>query len=241
MERKALQKDFDDPDVQAMGFPSIHELWSDEARRTFGEPADVHADVAARLDAERPRAVLDIGCGSGLLKAALKAPWFGVDVSIEQLKQAGGPSAIADAYALPFPDASFDAAATLYTLYFFDRPDRVADEAFRVLRPGGTFAVCAPSRFDAPEIDGLAHRDDVDAFASEDIPELLDGRFVDVEIDEWDFPLLQLRDRQTASDYLFFWYYPNLSREEAAHHAASLELPLNLTKKGAWAVGRKPR
>lgn len=240
MKRKALRKDFDDPDVQAMGFPSIADLWSDEARETYGEPGDVHPDVAARLDAERPNAVLDIGCGSGLLKRSLRSPWFGLDISTEQLRQAGGPSAIADAYALPAADATFDAAASLYTLYFFDDPMRVADEAYRVLRPGGLFAVCAPSRFDAPEIDGLAYRADVDAFTSEDIPELL-SRFVDVEIDAWDFPFLALRDEATAAGYLYFWYYPVLTREQAASHAAQLELPLKLTKRGAWAVGRKPR
>ena len=241
MKRKALKKDFDDPVVQEMGFPSIADMWTDEARESYGEPADVHPDVAARIDAESPDIVLDIGCGSGLLRAALTTRWIGIDASIEQLRQAGGPSAIADACALPFPDASFGAAASLYTLYFFDEPSRVADEAFRVLQPGGLFAVCAPSRFDAPEIAHIAPRADTEAFCSEDIPELLAPRFVDVEINPWDFPFLELRDTDVAREYLYFWYYPQLTREDAAVHAAALDLPLKLTKKGAWAVGRKPR
>src|SRR5207244_232824 len=88
----------------------------------------------------------------------------------------------------PFADGSVGAAASLYTLYFFEDPGLVAAEAWRVLKPGGLFAVCAPSRYDAPEIAHLARRLDTEAFASEDIDELLAERFVDVEVHEWNFP-----------------------------------------------------
>ncbi len=239
MKRKALEKDFDLPDVQDMAF-DLSKFWTDEAYAAYGEPADVHPDVAARLDAESPGRVLDVGCGTGLLKHPLQATWFGIDRSVEQLKHVTGPRAIADATQLPFADETFGAAASLYTLYFFEEPSQVAAEAFRVLRPGGLFAVCSPSRYSDPEVAHFAPRDDVDAFASEDIEELLSERFVDVEINEWDFPFLEIRERQDARDYVYFWYYPQMTRSEAAVHADTLELPIKLTKKGAWGVGRKP-
>ena len=148
--------------------------------------------------------------------------------------------AIADALTLPFADDTFGAAASLYTLYFFEDPSAVAAEARRVLKPGGLFATCAPSRHDSPEIDGFASRPDVEAFASEDIEELLTEQFVDVEITEWNFPFLELRDVAGARDYVHFFYYPMLSVDEARRIAETLELPLKLTKIGAWGVGRKP-
>jgi SAM-dependent methyltransferase len=240
MKRKALRKDFDTDEVKAVKI-DIPAMWSDEAYEQFGEPSDVHADVAARLDAEEPRSVLDIGCGTGALRSVLRAPCFGVDRSVEQLRQGSGPAVVGDALSLPFADETFDAAATLYTLYFFEDPSAVAAEAFRVLRPGGLFATCSPSIHDSPEIGGLAENPDEGAFASEDIRELLEERFEDVEITEWNFPFLELKNFEQARDYIRFFYFPVLSLEEAAEIARGLVLPQKITKIGAWGVGRKPR
>jgi SAM-dependent methyltransferase len=44
----------------------------------------------------------------------------------------------ADAEALPFDDARFDCAATSFGAMFAPRPEVVAREIFRVVRPGGT-------------------------------------------------------------------------------------------------------
>jgi hypothetical protein len=40
-------------------------------------------------------------------------------------------------------------------------------------------------------------------------------------------------------DYLYSWYYPQLTLEEAAARAAKVDVPLKLSKRGAWGVGRK--
>lgn len=81
MKRNALKKDFDQPEVQAIA-PNIAQLWSEEAFAEYGEPSDVHPEITARLDTEAPGTVLDIGCGTGLLKQTLRANWVGVDRSI---------------------------------------------------------------------------------------------------------------------------------------------------------------
>ncbi|MEV5001464.1 class I SAM-dependent methyltransferase [Nocardioides sp. LML1-1-1.1] len=44
-----------------------------------------------------------------------------------------------DAYALPFPDASFDTVAASLVFCSLDRPEAALAELARVLRPGGTF------------------------------------------------------------------------------------------------------
>ena len=46
--------------------------------------------------------------------------------------------AVADAEELPFEDGSFDCVLSVFGAMFAPRPERVAAELFRVLRPGGT-------------------------------------------------------------------------------------------------------
>ena len=46
---------------------------------------------------------------------------------------------------LPFAEASFDLATASETIYFWPDPANDVREVFRVLRPGGTFAVCCDS------------------------------------------------------------------------------------------------
>jgi ubiquinone/menaquinone biosynthesis C-methylase UbiE len=45
---------------------------------------------------------------------------------------------VADAEELPFEDDRFDCAASVFGAMFAPRPDRVASEMFRVVKPGGT-------------------------------------------------------------------------------------------------------
>jgi ubiquinone/menaquinone biosynthesis C-methylase UbiE len=238
MKCKALEKDFDNAEVQAIPF-DMTKLWSARAYAEYGEPSDTHPEIAARFDAENPALVLDIGCGTGSLQRALRAPWVGIDRSIRQLDQAPRPAMLADALHLPFRAESFDAAASIYTLYFFDDPGLVAAEARRVLKPGGMFATCAPSRFDCPEINHFAPRHDLEAFAAEDIAPLLNEHFTAVEITEWNFPFIELRDGDTARDYIYFFFFPTLTLDESAELAATLTMPLEVTKLGAWGIGRK--
>lgn len=107
----------------------------------------------------RGRRVLEVGCGTGALAAALAERWsakvWGVDASEEMLAVARGrvPPSVglrrADAEALPFRDGWFERAVARLVLHLVDRPRALA-EAARVLVPDGRLAIATfePEHFE---------------------------------------------------------------------------------------------
>ena len=102
--------------------------------------------IVLRLLGDGPGRLLDLGCGGGANAVALaERGWTvtGVDVSPAQLDlaRARGIDVVqADAAALPFEDASFDAVVSMFTHTDMDDFAGAAHEASRVLRPGGALA-----------------------------------------------------------------------------------------------------
>jgi arsenite methyltransferase len=137
--------------------------FDEEASRRVEEAyrsPDVVAQRRATIEALRPVAgerVLDIGTGPGMLAAELaeavgaEGAVHGVDVSESMLAiarsrdRAPGAAPIewhlGDALAMPFDDATFDAAVSTQVYeYVQDMPAALA-EARRVLRPGGRLLI----------------------------------------------------------------------------------------------------
>jgi SAM-dependent methyltransferase len=97
--------------------------------------------------------VLDVACGTGNLAIPLArggAIVTGVDIAPNLLVQARERAALEDLTAifdegdaehLPYPDASFDAVVTMFGAMFAPRPELVASELARVLKPGGLLAM----------------------------------------------------------------------------------------------------
>ncbi|HLZ66129.1 MAG TPA: methyltransferase domain-containing protein [Aliidongia sp.] len=113
-------------------------------------------DLAAALEIERDARVLDIGSGLGgpsrYLAATFGCRVRGIDLSPSFVEaatflaeRAGLADRItyerADALALPFETESFDIAWTQHVAMNIADRDRLYAEAFRVLRPGGRFAI----------------------------------------------------------------------------------------------------
>ena len=110
-------------------------------------------DLATRVAALRPAAVLETAAGTGVVTRALavqlgpEVRLIATDLNQPMLDQAaarqtGGSAVVwrqADALALPFDDRAFDVVVCQFGAMFF--PDKVQGyrEALRVLKPGGTF------------------------------------------------------------------------------------------------------
>jgi SAM-dependent methyltransferase len=130
-------------------------MWASGDYATVAESID--DDTSAALIAQLPdlagRDVLDVATGSGntaLRLAASGARVTGLDLVDELLDVARGRAAQAgvavdwvtgDAEALPFADASFDAATSVVGIQFAPRHQVAADELVRVLRPGGVIGL----------------------------------------------------------------------------------------------------
>jgi ubiquinone/menaquinone biosynthesis C-methylase UbiE len=124
---------------------------ADEAWQLAVEALVREGDLAGRR-------VLDVGCGTGRLCAALEAlgsRTAGVDASAEMLAVArsrlpeGTVLEQANAESLPFGDASFDRVTMQLSVHLLDRPAAFA-ETVRVLVPGGRIAICTfdPASFE---------------------------------------------------------------------------------------------
>lgn len=112
--------------------------------------------VARHLDLSPGDAILDVGCGpawfwpeasrvlpAGLSLTLLDQSQGMIDEALERCRDF--PITLsgvkADATALPFPDASFNAVIAMHMLYHVDDQKKAIEEFHRVLRPGGMLLV----------------------------------------------------------------------------------------------------
>jgi 2-polyprenyl-6-hydroxyphenyl methylase / 3-demethylubiquinone-9 3-methyltransferase len=104
------------------------------------------ADEIVRALGTEPKRILDMGCGGGFLANYLAAQGHivtGIDLTAENLAvaRAHGTATyeLADACALPYPNASFDVVCAMDLIEHVPDPDKLVAEVGRVLRPGGLF------------------------------------------------------------------------------------------------------
>ena len=114
---------------------------------------DYAADIARRVAAGNPARVLETAAGTGIVtRKLLDALPAGVHLTATDLNppmleiartkfRAGEQVEFqpADAMALPFADASFDAVVCQFGLMFFPDKAKSCSEVYRVLAPGGRF------------------------------------------------------------------------------------------------------
>jgi ubiquinone/menaquinone biosynthesis C-methylase UbiE len=124
-------------------------------RRYAHEP---HIPAVARFSEFRDRRVLEIGTGlgtDGLQFQKNAARYVGIDLTLagqkltsEQFRLAGydGSLAVGNAELLPAAHNSFDHIYSFGVIHHSPSTEAIADEMFRVLKPGGTFCVMVYNR-----------------------------------------------------------------------------------------------
>jgi ubiquinone/menaquinone biosynthesis C-methylase UbiE len=114
---------------------------------------DYAADIAQRAAASHPARVLETAAGSGIVTRKLRdalpagARLTATDLNPPMLEVARAKFRAgeqvefqpADATALPFADASFDAVVCQFGLMFFPDKPKSFSEVYRVLAPGGRY------------------------------------------------------------------------------------------------------
>ena len=129
------------------------------------------ADLARRVVERRPRKILEIAAGTGVVTRRLareldaSAEIVATDLSQPMLDRAAGHGVArqvewrrADAMQLPFADASFDAVVCQFGVMFFPDKTRAHSEVRRVMRSGGAFLFNVWDRLDLNEIPAAVSR-----------------------------------------------------------------------------------
>jgi len=125
---------------------SVVEKYSRFCESSFGDRLMTkEADYLRKALAGR-RHILDVGCGIGTFEQKLaELAISGVDRDAKMLEAARARTTNtycrADAAALPFRNASFDAVIFVTSLEFMDDYKAALDEAARVLQPKGSLVV----------------------------------------------------------------------------------------------------
>ena len=156
-------------DKNAIFGGSIPENYDRYLGPSFFEP--FAKDLVARLDPKLHRNVLEIACGTGIVTRRLRdrlsgeAQLVATDLNPAMFALAqekfdpkeNVTSQEADAGALPFADASFDAVVCQFGVMFF--PDKAAalGETWRVLRSGGVYLFNVWDSFEENPVARTAH------------------------------------------------------------------------------------
>jgi ubiquinone/menaquinone biosynthesis C-methylase UbiE len=122
------------------------------------EPYAKH--VAKQIAALRPERILETAAGTGIVTRAVNAAVPQATIVATDINPAVVEFAAelldsdqvhfqrADAQDLPFGDASFDLVICLFGVMFFPDKVRANAEAYRVLRPGGSYVLVTFNRLD---------------------------------------------------------------------------------------------
>lgn len=106
---------------------------------------DLAGEILGWLAPQPAEHILDLGCGDGRLTqriAASGAIVAGIDASREMVaaaREMGIVAVEANAEALPYPDATFDAVFSNAALHWVRDQDAMMAQVHRVLKPGGRF------------------------------------------------------------------------------------------------------
>jgi len=144
MQNKAVEIDFFNDFARS----GLYNVFSDATNQRIIE-------TCIEVGKFRSRArIVDLGCGSGIFTQLLQARdlrCVGLDISLNlpQIRQKAYPTQCfvqGDVEHLPFPSGSLDGIVLSGLIHHLPEKRWLADEAYQVLKPGGTFAAFDPNR-----------------------------------------------------------------------------------------------
>ena len=144
---------------------------------------DYAADLARRVASNNPSRILELAAGTGIVTRILRdmlpasTHLLATDLNSPMLEvarkkfKAGEKVAFqpADAMALPFEDAAFDAIACQFGVMFFPDKDKSYREAYRVLARGGCYLFSVWDAFEYNLFARIAH-ETIGRFLPPDVP-----------------------------------------------------------------------
>ena len=137
-------------------------MWNpDQYSRYSNERSRPFFDLLAQVHLERPRTIVDLGCGSGELTATLAERWpeahiIGVDNSPEMIERARqhaieGRLAFEQADLASWkPEEPLDLIVSNAALQWVGNHERLLPELAGMIAPGGVLAFQVPGNFNAP-------------------------------------------------------------------------------------------
>ncbi|HVW90955.1 MAG TPA: class I SAM-dependent methyltransferase [Gaiellaceae bacterium] len=244
MSEDKLELRLDSPLLVRWEFASEERLGTRNAiYRQLIEGVNAEDLVVEAVCEARPETVLDVGCGPGEVGerivaetgAALKA----IDTSermVSLSRERGLEATVADAQALPFPDASFDCVLAGWVLYHVANRGQALAECARVLRPDGRFVAATVADENLGDLWDLlgASNERRLTFSSANGAEQVAEYFDDVEVREAHgvvvFPDAGAMRRFAAAD---------ITRSFAAANVPELTEPFRARSHHTVFVGRK--
>lgn len=134
--------------------------------------------------------ILDVGCGDGALSYCLTQQGsmvigidnepLGIEMAQENFRQVGatGTFLVGSAYELPFESNTFDHVVCCEVIEHLEMPEKMITEVYRILKPGGIFALTTPYRLSETPTDS----DDLCEFFPSQIETLLTKEFSSVTV-----------------------------------------------------------
>jgi ubiquinone/menaquinone biosynthesis C-methylase UbiE len=146
-------------------------------------------DLVRRLEFKARSAVLELAAGTGIVTKRLRRAMPPtarltatdlnqpmLDIAQAKVTSAGIQWQVADAHAIPFPDASFDTVVCQFGIMFFPDKLQACREVRRVLKPGGLFAFSVWGSLDDNPLGRIA-KATVNRFFTADPPTFFDVPF----------------------------------------------------------------
>jgi ubiquinone/menaquinone biosynthesis C-methylase UbiE len=170
-----------DPAAALMFTGSIPERYDQYLGSMFFEPYAL--EIAQRIDPSMTTVALELGCGTGRVTRHLRrvlpqsCKLIASDLSVDMLAVARNKLGdlpidwqIIDAHQLPFERNSLDVVVCAFAYMFVADKEKAFGEAFRVLKPGGSFILTTWDKLESNEA-SFVFRRTVKKYFGDTLPE----------------------------------------------------------------------